>query len=60
MAENCSGSMHNLYTLRGAEVRDANGWARYITEAQSLFPDAEVVFRRTTGRIGARKPSTNT
>lgn len=52
--------MHNLYTLRGAEVRDANGWARYITEAQSLFPDAEVVFRRTIGRIGARKPSTNT
>lgn len=45
MAENCSGSMHNLYTLRGAEVRDANGWARYITEAQSLFPDAEVVFQ---------------
>ena len=45
MAENCSGTMHNLYTLRGAEVRDANGWARYITEAQSLFPDAEVVFQ---------------
>lgn len=40
MAENCTGTMHNLYTLRGAEIRDANGWARYITEAQSLFPDA--------------------
>lgn len=45
MAENCSGTMHNLYTLRGAEVRDANGWAHYITEAQSLFPDAEIVFQ---------------
>lgn len=45
MAENCSGTMHNLYTLRGAEVRDANSWARYITEAQTLFPDAEVVFQ---------------
>lgn len=45
MAENCSGTMHNLYTLRGAEVRDANSWARYITESQSLFPDAEVVFQ---------------
>ena len=45
MAENCTGTMHNLYTLRGAEVRDANGWARYITEAQTLFPDAEVVFQ---------------
>ena len=45
MAENCTGTLHNLYTLRGAEVRDANSWARYITEAQSLFPDAEVVFQ---------------
>ncbi len=45
MAENCTGTMHNLYTLRGAEVRDANDWARYITEAQTLFPDAEVVFQ---------------
>ncbi len=45
MAENCTCTMHNLYTLRGAEVRDANGWARYITESQSLFSDAEVVFQ---------------
>ncbi len=45
MAENCTGTMHNLYTLRGAEVCDANDWARYITEAQMLFPDAEVVFQ---------------
>ena len=45
MAENCTGTMHNLYTLRGAEVRDANDWARYITETQTLFPDAEVAFQ---------------
>ena len=45
MAENCTGTMHNLYTLRGAQVRDANDWARYITEAQTLFADAEVVFQ---------------
>ena len=45
MAENCTGTMHNLYTLRGAEVRDANDWARYSTEAQTLFADAEVVFQ---------------
>lgn len=46
MAENCTGTMHNLYTLRGAQVRDANAWARYITEAQSLFgKDAEVIFQ---------------
>lgn len=46
MAENCTGTMHNLYTLRGAQVRDANSWARYITEAQRLFgKDAEIVFQ---------------
>ena len=45
MAENCTGTMHNLYTLRGAQVRDASDWARYITEAQTLFADAEVVFQ---------------
>ena len=46
MAENCTGTLHNLYTLRGAQVRDANSWARYITEAQTLFgADTEVVFQ---------------
>jgi alkyl sulfatase BDS1-like metallo-beta-lactamase superfamily hydrolase len=37
MAENCSHNMHNLYTLRGAQVRDAKGWAHYIDEAIDLF-----------------------
>ncbi|MCD8004686.1 MAG: MBL fold metallo-hydrolase [Oscillospiraceae bacterium] len=46
MAENCTGTLHNLYTLRGAEVRDANEWAQYIMEARELFGDeAEVVFQ---------------
>lgn len=46
MAENCTGTMHNLYTLRGAEVRDSNEWAQYIMEAYDLFGDeAEVVFQ---------------
>ncbi len=46
MAENCTGTLHNLYTLRGAEVRDANSWAQYIMEAKALFgDDAEVVFQ---------------
>lgn len=46
MAENCTGTLHNLYTLRGAEVRDANDWARYITEAQTKFGgEVEVVFQ---------------
>ena len=37
MAENCTRTMHNLYTLRGAQVRDALGWAHYINEAIDLF-----------------------
>ena len=46
MAENCNGTMHNIYTLRGAQVRDAASWARYILEAEALFGrDAEVVFQ---------------
>ncbi len=46
MAENCTGTMHNLYTLRGAEVRAANAWASYIMQAKALFgAEAEVVFQ---------------
>ena len=46
MAENCTGTMHNLYTLRGAEVRDANDWAKYIIEADQRFCDkTDVVFQ---------------
>ncbi|HEU0023367.1 MAG TPA: alkyl sulfatase dimerization domain-containing protein [Thermoleophilaceae bacterium] len=37
VAENCSATMHNLYTPRGAEVRDALGWSSYITEAIERF-----------------------
>ena len=37
MAENCTGTLHNLYTLRGAEVRDANDCAKYIIEADQRF-----------------------
>ena len=43
-AEVTSRNMHNLYTLRGAEVRDARKWAHYIDEAIQLFPDTEVYF----------------
>lgn len=46
MAENCTGTMHNLYTLRGAQVRDASEWAGYIMEACELYGDeTEVVFQ---------------
>ncbi len=46
LAENCTGTMHNLYTLRGAQVRDAADWARYILEAEQRFGDqTDVVFQ---------------
>lgn len=46
VAENCTGTMHNLYTLRGAQVRDGNAWAEYIMETVSLYGNkAEVVFQ---------------
>ena len=46
MAENCTGTLHNLYTLRGAEVRDGSAWAEYIMEAVALYGDrTDVVFQ---------------
>ncbi|EPC8411308.1 alkyl/aryl-sulfatase [Bacillus thuringiensis] len=46
LAENCSGTLHNLYTLRGAQVRDGNAWAKYLLEAISLFVDkTDVTFQ---------------
>ena len=39
LAENVTHNLHNLLTLRGAEVRDARGWSRYINEAIELFAD---------------------
>ena len=43
-AEIVSHNLHNLYTLRGAKVRDALKWSGYIDEAINLFGDAEVYF----------------
>ncbi|MBE6933078.1 MAG: MBL fold metallo-hydrolase [Ruminococcaceae bacterium] len=46
LAENCTGTLHNLYTLRGAQVRDGAAWAKYITESITLYGDqAEVCFQ---------------
>ncbi|MGI9601906.1 MAG: alkyl/aryl-sulfatase [Acidimicrobiales bacterium] len=45
MAENCSHNMHNLYTPRGAQVRDALAWSKYINEAIELFAhDTDICF----------------
>ncbi|PLB46657.1 Metallo-hydrolase/oxidoreductase [Aspergillus steynii IBT 23096] len=41
-ATNC---MHNVVTLRGAQVRDAKAWSGYLDEAIVLFArDADVLF----------------
>ncbi|MCP4004809.1 MAG: MBL fold metallo-hydrolase [bacterium] len=43
-AEVVSHVMHNLYTLRGAKVRDALRWSGAIQQSIDLFGDVEVVF----------------
>ncbi|MDQ7972094.1 MAG: alkyl sulfatase dimerization domain-containing protein [Rhodocyclaceae bacterium] len=43
-AELVSHTLHNLYTLRGAKVRDALAWAGYIDDAIGQLDGAEVVF----------------
>jgi alkyl sulfatase BDS1-like metallo-beta-lactamase superfamily hydrolase len=45
MAENVIASLHNIYTLRGAPVRDPLRWSKYINESLHLFGgEAEVLF----------------
>jgi len=43
-AELVSRTMHNIYTLRGAKVRNAAQWSQYIEEAKTQFQDAELYF----------------
>ncbi|TYK51563.1 alkyl/aryl-sulfatase [Actinomadura decatromicini] len=43
MAENATHNLHNILTLRGALVRDARVWARYLDEAITLFADSSDV-----------------
>jgi len=45
LAENATHNLHNLYPIRGAQVRDANAWAKYIDEARDRFGrGADVAF----------------
>lgn len=45
MAENVIASLHNIYTLRGAQVRDPLRWSKYISESLYRFGfEAEVMF----------------
>jgi alkyl sulfatase BDS1-like metallo-beta-lactamase superfamily hydrolase len=44
-AENITGTIHNIYTLRGALVRDALSWSKHINKALYSFgQEAEVMF----------------
>ena len=45
MAENVVSTLHNIYTLRGAPVRDPLNWSKYINQALYRFgQEAEVMF----------------
>ncbi|WP_425043627.1 alkyl/aryl-sulfatase [Primorskyibacter sp. S87] len=45
MAENVTATVHNIYTLRGAPVRDPLRWSKYISRALHLYgEEAEVMF----------------
>src|SRR5512139_1718476 len=45
MAENVTATLHNIYTLRGAQVRDPLNWSKYIARALYLYgQEAEVMF----------------
>lgn len=41
-AENLSRTMHNLLPIRGAKVRDALLWARYLQQSLDLLADTEI------------------
>ncbi len=43
-AENVTATIHNIYTLRGAPVRNALNWSKQINAAIHLFPEMEVMF----------------
>ncbi|WP_373973850.1 MBL fold metallo-hydrolase [Chitinibacter sp. SCUT-21] len=44
-AENVTGTVHNIYTLRGALVRDALAWSKNINDALYMFGDkTDVMF----------------
>jgi len=59
LAENANATMHNVLTPRGALVRDAKGWADYLTEALRLYGGkSEIMFAsHAWPRFGADRVS---
>jgi alkyl sulfatase BDS1-like metallo-beta-lactamase superfamily hydrolase len=45
MSENVMAGMHNIYTMRGTQIRDSLIWSKYLSEALHRFGmEAEVMF----------------
>ena len=45
LAENVTGTLHNVYTLRGAQIRDAQGWSKYINKViHGYAKQADIIF----------------
>ena len=63
MADNCIHALHNVYTPRGAPVRDAKAWSSFIDESLVLFGDrlrleegaSQCAIRPLRGRLCARQ-----
>ncbi|WP_148715720.1 alkyl/aryl-sulfatase [Chitinolyticbacter meiyuanensis] len=56
MAEDVNHLQHNLYTLRGAQTRDASVWAKYIGEAVARWgQEVEVHFGPHTWPVWGNK-----
>ena len=55
-AEDATHTLHNLYTLRGAQVRDAKSWWKALNESVVLFGDkTDVVFAQHQWPTWGRK-----
>ncbi len=58
MAENCTQKFHNLLPFRGADVRDALAWSKYLNEALHLWGGrAETMFGQHHWPVWGRKRS---
>ena len=44
LSEVMTRQMHNVYTIRGAKMRDALAWSKYANETIDLYPDVQVAF----------------
>jgi alkyl sulfatase BDS1-like metallo-beta-lactamase superfamily hydrolase len=55
-AELMSHTLHNLYTLRGAKVRDTMKWVGYLDASLDWVGDAEVVFTQHHWPVWGKEP----